>query len=95
MKNEVKNWWKSISLQQCLEHLQWQAIAEWLEREDEINADFSSEVEFLLGLKGRWLLCHIGKSSPYTIRFRLIGEDKYEKVKPGDFINIAKQKLLH
>lgn len=86
---------KSMTLPQAKKLLQQEAIASWLEWTDEINADFSSEVEFLLGLRGRWLLCHMGKSYPYTIRFRLIGERNYEKVKPQDFIKLAKTKLLH
>ena len=95
MENKVDKRRKSISLQQCLEHLQRQAIAEWLEWTDEVNDDFSSEIEFLLGLKGRWLLCHMGKTAPHTIRLRLIGERDYVRVKPKDFIDTAKQKLLH
>lgn len=86
---------KSMTLSQAKKLLQQEAIASWLEWTDEVNADFSSEVEFLLGLRGRWLLCHMGKSYPYTIRFRLIGERNYEKVKPQDFIELAKTKLLH
>ena len=86
---------KSMTLSEAKKLLQKEAIAEGLEWTDEINADFSSEVEFLLGLKGRWLLCHMGKSYPYTIRFRLIGERVYERVKPQEFIKLAKQKLLH
>ncbi len=86
---------KSMTLSQAKKLLQQEAIASWLEWTDEVNADFSSEVEFLLGLRGRWLLCHMGKSYPYTIRFRLIGERNYEKVKPQDFIKLAKTKLLH
>lgn len=86
---------KSMTFPQAKKLLQQEAIASWLEWTDEVNVDFSSEVEFLLGLKGRWLLCHMGKSYPYTIRFRLIGERNYEKVKPQDFIKLAKTKLLH
>ncbi len=86
---------KSMTLSEAKKLLQKEAIAEGLEWTDEINADFSSEVEFLLGLKGRWLLCHMGKSYPYIIRFRLIGERAYERVKPQEFIKLAKQKLLH
>lgn len=86
---------KSMTLSEAKKLLQKEAITEGLEWTDEINADFSSEVEFLLGLKGRWLLCHMGKSYPYIIRFRLIGERTYERVKPQEFIRIAKQKLLH
>lgn len=86
---------KSMTLSQAKKLLQQEAIASWLEWTDEVNTDFSSEVEFLLGLRGRWLLCHMGKSYPYTIRFRLIGERNYEKVKPQDFIKLAKTKLLH
>ena len=86
---------KSMTLSQAKKLLQQEAVASWLEWTDEVNADFSSEVEFLLGLRGRWLLCHMGKSYPYTIRFRLIGERNYEKVKPQDFIELAKTKLLH
>lgn len=84
-----------MTLSEAKKLLQKEAITEGLEWTDEINADFSSEVEFLLGLKGRWLLCHMGKSYPYTIRFRLIGERAYERVKPQEFIKLAKQKLLH
>lgn len=86
---------KNLTLSEAVAELKQQAKAEWLERTDEVNADFSSEIEFLLGLKGRWLLCHMGKSYPYTIRFRLIGERIYDRVKYADFISIAKQKLLH
>lgn len=91
----AKEWRKAISFQQAMEHLYRQAIAEWLSREDEVTDEFSGEVEFLLGLKGRWLLCHIKKTSPYTIRFRLIGERDYIRVTPWDFIERAKQMLLH
>lgn len=86
---------KSMTLSQAKKLLQQEAIASWLEWTDEVNADFSSEVEFLLWERGRWLLCHMSKSYPYTIRFRLIGERNYEKVKPQDFIKLAKTKLLH
>lgn len=94
MKKTV-NKWKSMTLPEAIKVLQWEAVSEGLEWTDEVNADFSSEVEFLLGLKGRWLLCHMGKSYPYTIRFRLIGDKNYEKSKPQDFITQAKTKLLH
>ena len=87
--------WKSMSLAQATKELKQQAIANELEWTEEVNADFSSEIEFLLGLKGRWLLCHMGKSYPYYIRFRLIWERVYDRVKPQDFISTAKQKLLH
>ena len=86
---------KSMALPQAKKLLQQEAIASWLEWTDEVDADFSSEIEFLLWEKGWWLLCHMSKSYPYTIRFRLIGERNYEKVKPQDFIKLAKTKLLH
>lgn len=86
---------KSMSLSEVIKVLQWEAVDEWLEWTDEVNADFSTEVEFLLGLKGRWLLCHMGKAYPYTIRFRLIGDKNYEKARPNNFIKLAKTKLLH
>lgn len=95
MKNSIPNKRKTLSLSQAKKVLQKEAVALWLERADEIDWDFSTEVEFLLGLKGRWLLCHMGKSYPYTIRFRLIWEKDYERSKPESFIEIAKQKLLH
>lgn len=95
MKNSIPNKRKALSLSQTKKVLQKEAVALWLERTDEIDWDFSTEVEFLLGLKGRWLLCHMGKSYPYTIRFRLIWEKDYERSKPESFIEIAKQKLLH
>lgn len=95
MKNAVSNKRKAMSLSQAKRVLQEEAVASWLKRADELDGDFSTEVEFLLGLKGRWLLCHMGKSYPYTIRFRLIGEKDYEKSKPEGFITLAKTKLLH
>lgn len=95
MKKQATNERKSMTLSQAKKVLQQEAVAEGLEWADELDADFSSEVEFLLGLKGRWLLCHMGKTYPYIIRFRLIGERDYEKAKPEKFITLAKQKLLH
>lgn len=84
-----------MTLSQAIKVLQKEAAGEGLEWTDELDGDFSTEVEFLLGLKGRWLLCHIKKEYPYTIRFRLIGEKDYEKIKPESFIACAKTKLLH
>ena len=86
---------KSMTLPEAIKVLQEEAVGEGLEWTEEVNADFSEEVEFLLGLKGRWLLCHMGKTYPYTIRFRLIGDRNYEKTKPQNFIQLAKTKLLH
>lgn len=94
MKNTVSDKWKA-TFQETKQGLYREAIANQMEWEDEVDGDFSTEVEFLLGLKGRWLLCHIRKDYPYTIRFRLIWEKDYEKSKPKDFITLAKQKLLH
>ena len=92
---KIANKRKSMTLPQAIKVLQWEAVGVGLEWTDELNADFSTEVEFLLGLKGRWLLCHMGKSYPYTIRYRLIWEKDYEKSKPEGFIKLAKTKLLH
>lgn len=92
---KIANKRKSMTLPQAIKVLQWEAVGVGLERTDELNADFSTEVEFLLGLKGRWLLCHMGKSYPYTIRYRLIWEKDYERSKPEGFIKLAKTKLLH
>ena len=86
---------KEMTLPQAIKVLQEEAAGEGMEWTEELNGDFSTEVEFLLGLKGRWLLCHMGKSYPYTIRFRLIWEKDYERSKPGSFIKLAKTKLLH
>lgn len=85
----------NLTLKETLTTIKKQAASAWLEWTDEVNADFSSEIEFLLGLKGRWLLCHMGKDYPYTIRFRLIWEKDYTRVRPRDFIEKAKQLLLH
>ena len=95
MNNKAYKQRKAMSLAQAKRVLQEEAVALWLERADELEADFSTEIEFLLGLKGRWLLCHMGKTYPYTIRFRLIGDKDYEKTKPRNFITLAKTKLLH
>ncbi len=86
---------KKLSLSQTIQQLKSQAKQGQLQREDELDIDYSSEVEFILGLKGRRLLCHIGKEYPYTIRFRLIGSRDYKRVKPNKFIEAAKEALLH
>ena len=86
---------KSMTFNETKQGLYREAIANEMEWTDELDGDFSTEVEFLLGLKGRWLLCHMRKDYPYTIRFRLIGEKDYEKSKPEGFIKLAKTKLLH
>lgn len=95
MKNTVSNKRKTFSFSQAKKVLQEEAVASWLEWTEEVNGDFSSEIEFILGLKGRWLLCHMGKSYPYTIRFRLIWERDYTRSQPQNFIALAKEKLLH
>lgn len=95
MKKQATNERKSMSLFQTKRALQKEAVTLGLEWTDELDGDFSTEVEFLLWKKGRWLLCHMGKAYPYIIRFRLIGERDYKKVKPEKFIVLAKQKLLH
>ena len=95
MNKQVSSKRKSMTLSQAMRVLQEEAVASWLEWTDEVNADFSTEVEFLLGLKGRWLLCHMRKDYPYTIRFRLVGEKDYERSKPENFVELAKEKLLH
>ena len=92
---KTENKRKSMTLSQTIKVLQEEAVGEWMEWTEELNADFSTEVEFLLGLKGRWLLCHMGKTYPYTIRLRLIGDRNYEKTKPQNLIQLAKTKLLH
>ena len=86
---------KKLSLTQTINQLKSQAKQGQLDWEDELDADFSSEIEFILCLRGRRLLCHIGKEYPYTIRFRLIGSKDYQKVKPNKFIEAAKEALLH
>lgn len=92
---------KKLTLTQTLKQLQSQAKQGQITREDELDIDYSSEIEFILSLRGWRLLCHIGKEYPYTIRFRslhplrLIGSKDYKRVKPSKFIEIAKQTLLH
>lgn len=86
---------KKLSLSQTIQQLKSQAKQGQLKREDELDIDYSGEVEFILSLRGRRLLCHIGKEYPYTIRFRLIGNKDYQRVKPNKFIEAAKEALLH
>lgn len=95
MKNIALKEWKTMTVSQAIKVLQKESTALWFKWKDELSEDFLSEVEFLLGLKGRWLLCHMGKEYPYTIRFRLIWERDYTKCKPREFMDLAKQKLLH
>ena len=95
MSNIAQKEWKAMTLPQALKALRKEATAMWWVWKDELSEDFLPEVEFLLGLKGRWLLCHMGKDYPYIIRFRLIGERDYTKSKPREFIELAKTKLLH
>lgn len=86
---------KKLTLKQTMFELKKLAKNSELTRTDELNADFLNEVEFMLGSKGRWLLCHIRKDFPYRVRFRLIGDRNYERVKPKDFIEAANKVLLH
>ena len=86
---------KKLSLKQTMSELKKLCKEENIVRTDELDADFLNEIEFLLESKGRWLLCHMRKDYPYTIRFRLIGESSYKKVKPKDFVLAASKILLH
>ena len=86
---------KKLTLKQTMFELKKLSKEANIARTDELDADFLNEIEFLLESKGRWLLCHMRKDYPYTIRFRLIGESNYKRVKPKDFIEAAKEILLH
>lgn len=87
--------WKSLTFNETFNTLKKLFKEDELVLDDVIDADFSNEIEFLLWKKGRWLLCHMEKSAPYYIKYRLIGERTYERVKPERFIAIAKEKLYH
>lgn len=63
---------KSLTLSQTLSRLRSLAKQNKLEWKDELDDSFSNEVEFLLGSKGWWLLCHLEKDYPFSIRYRLI-----------------------
>lgn len=95
MEKTVTNKRKAMTLSETKKVIHDDAIAAWLKWSDELEWDFLPEIEFFLSLKGRWLLCHMGKEYPYTIRFRLMWERDYQKSKPEEFITLAKQKLLH
>lgn len=84
-----------MSLSEVRDIIYNEATSAWFTWSDELDWDFLSEIEFFLSLKGRWLLCHMGKKYPYTIRFRLMWEKDYQKSTPENFIELAKQKLLH
>lgn len=86
---------KKLSLSQTIQQLKSQAKQGQLKREDELDIDYSDEVEFILSLRGWRLLCHIKKEYPYMVRFRLIGNKDYKRVKPNKFIEAAKEALLH
>ena len=86
---------KKLTLKQTISELKKLAAEADIVWGDELDVDYLDEVEFMLESKGRWLLCHIKKDYPYTIRFRLIGDKNYEKVKPQNLIEVAKKSLLH
>lgn len=86
---------KSMTLLEIIKRLQKEFKALWFEWKDELNEEFLSEIEFLLWDRWWWLLCHINKEYPHIVRFRLIGERDYIKCKPREFVELAKQKLLH
>lgn len=94
MQNADINW-KTLTLPETMKQLKLQAKDAGMLWTEELDIDFSQEIEFLLTYKGRWLLCHIGKTPPFTIRYRLVGKRQYERIKPKDFIKEAKQILLH
>ena len=50
---------KKLSLSQTIQQLKSQAKQGQLKREDELDIDYSDEVEFILSLRGWRLLCHI------------------------------------
>lgn len=87
--------WETLSFNETKHTIKQLAKENKLEWTDELDVEFSSEIEFLLGYKGRWLLCHMGKEFPYYIRYRLIGRRQYEKVKPEKFITVALEDLAH
>lgn len=86
---------KKLTLKQTISELKKLAAEADIVWGDELDVDYLDEVEFMLESKGRWLLCHIKKDYPYTIRFRLIGDKNYERVKPQNLIEVAKKSLLH
>lgn len=94
MKNADVNW-KNLTLPETMKQLKLQAKDNGLVWTEELDIDFSQEIEFLLTYKGRWLLCHIGKTPPFIIRYRLVGTRQYERCKPNNFIRMAMQNLLH
>ena len=95
MKNTLSNKRKAMPFYEARRVIKREAEEAWLKWTEEIDDQFTSEIEFLLGLKGRWLLCHMGKNIPYTLRFRLIWEKDYTRCQPWNFVKLAKQKLLH
>lgn len=94
MKNVDINW-NNMTLPETMKQLKLQAKDNEILWTDELDIDFAEEIEFLLTYKGRWLLCHIGKTPPFTIRYRLVGTRNYERCKPKTFIGTAKKVLLH
>lgn len=86
---------KSLTLSQTLSKLRHLAKDNGLEWKDELDADFSNEVEFLLGSRGWWLLCHLEKEYPFSIKYRLVWYRNYEKVKPNRFMDVAIEMLYH
>ena len=94
MKNVDINW-NNMTLPETMKQLKLQAKDNEILWTDELDIDFAEEIEFLLTYKGRWLLCHIGKTPPFTIRYRLVGTRNYERCKPNNFIKMAMQNLLH
>lgn len=94
MKNVDINW-NNMTLPETMKQLKLQAKDNEILWTDELDIDFAEEIEFLLTYKGRWLLCHIGKTPPFTIRYRLVGTRNYERCKPKAFIGTAKKILLH
>lgn len=94
MKDNTKPW-KKLSLMETISRLKEQTRENNMVWSEELSVDFSNEVEFLLSYKGRWLLCHMGKDYPFYIRYRIIGDRIYSRVKPEKFISIAKEILYH
>lgn len=87
--------WNNLTFNETFHTLKKLFKEEDLLLDEVLDVDFSNEIEFLLWSRGWWLLCHMGKDFPFYIKYRLIGDKTYEKIKPEKFIAVAKKVLYH
>lgn len=90
---KIKDEYQDLNMKQTMDKLKKYLKQEWIKRWDELN--LVDWIEFILNYKWRYVQCKMEIYYPYLISYRLIGNAKYKKKKPKEFVNEMKTILLH